>query len=115
MVKKPEQLEAIVYNSKEDNCFIAHCVECDQFGTGDNKEQAIKDLGVGLKNFYNLCKKDEEKGEKTDFYFDAPEKIQQALQKAESNPNKYKPIVHEVPEYFNINIYDFTEEDFSVD
>lgn len=110
-LKKPEQLEAIVYNSKQDNCFIAHSINCDQIGTGDTKEQAIKDLGVGLKNLYNLC----EKHEDISFYQDTtPPEIQQALEKAKSNPDGYKPIIHKIPEYFNINVYDFTKEDFSV-
>lgn len=110
-LEKPKQLEAIVYNSKEDNCFVAHSINCDQLGTGDTKEQAIRDLGVGLKNWYNLCEEDETLA----FYSDAPPEIQQALEKAKSNPDKHKLIIHEVPGYFKIKYYDFTEEDFSVD
>ncbi len=108
-LKQPKQLEAIVFYSKQDNCYIAHSVECDQLGTGDNKEQAIEDLGTGLKNLYDLCNKDET----LDFYAETtPEKIQQALQKAKSNPEKYNPIVHKVPKYFNINNYFFDEDLF---
>ena len=110
-LKKPKQLEAIVYCSKEDNLFIAHSVECDQLGIGDTKGEAIEDLGIALKEVYNLCNKDKT----AKFYFAAPEGIQEALQKAKTNPDKYKPIVQEVAGYFKINNYDFTGETVRVD
>lgn len=107
---KPPQLESIVYHSKEDNLFIAHSIECDQLGCGDTKQEAIEDLGNGLKNLYNLYNREENLA----FYRNAPPKIQDALKKAKNSPDKYISIVHEVPGYFKISNYDFTKENFSL-
>ena len=110
-LKKPKQLETIVYFSKEDDCFIAHSVECDQMGEGETKEEAIDSLGITL----SLTYEDSKKHSDIAFYSKSPKSIQQALEKAKSNPNKYPPIIHEVPNYFKTNCYDFTKEEIVVD
>ncbi len=104
-MKKPKELNAIVYYSDEDKCCIAHSVECDQIGTGDNIKEAIKNLETALKAVYDLCVKDKTLA----FYRDAPKDILKALETAKAYPILFAPVITEVPRYFKINNYDFSK------
>jgi hypothetical protein len=105
-----KNLNAIVYYSKEDKCFISHSVECDQLGTGQTKEEAIRDLGNALRQCYNACVSDNT----LIFYRDAPKSILESLEKAIKDQVSYPLKISTVPGYFKINNYDFSNEDINV-
>ena len=56
--KIPIADEAVIYHSKEDDCWIAHSIKTDQVGTGDQVVEALADLIRGVRAVLSLAAKD---------------------------------------------------------
>jgi len=104
MENKSKELEAVIFFSKEDKCFISHSIDCDQIGMGETKLEAIKDLGRALKSCYELAQKDKTIA----FYREVPEDIKNIWKTAKNNPFGRAPFVHEVQGYFKITNHDYS-------
>lgn len=93
----------VIFHSTEDQCWIAHSLRTDQFGTGECVVDALVDGMKAVDQVVALAKK------KPDIQVlsDAPEQIQQIAKKAQPLPKEIYEIAHKKlygdwPEYVRI-------------
>ena len=79
-----------IYFSKPDNCWIAHSLRTDQFGTGDCVLNAFVDGMKAVDQVIELAKKQPD----TEIFNDAPEEIKQIAKNAIPLPKEISEIAH---------------------
>ena len=90
--RKPQRFWDVfaIYYSKDDNCWIAHSIRTDQFGTGDCIVDALVDGMKAVDQVVALA----QRKPNVKIFCDAPAKIQQIARKAKRLPDEVFEIAH---------------------
>jgi len=96
-----------LYRSREDKCYVAEGYEISHLGTGDTREEAMKDYLKALKSVKNLIIKEEEKGKKIELL--TPEtcspRCKRSLQKIILSKKEIKPEVIKFSDNLEVHFY----------
>ena len=80
----------VIYESKKDNCWIAHSLRTDQIGTGDDPLEALADLLVAVDQLLELAQEESD----IEVFRPAPKYIQNMARRAMRLPKEIYEIAH---------------------
>ena len=80
----------VIYESRQDNCWIAHSLRTDQIGTGDCVVNALADLLKAVQQILNLAKQEDDIA----VLREAPTRIQRMAKTAQTLPREIYEIAH---------------------
>lgn len=104
MTKHQFKDKCVIYESRQDNCWVAHSLRTDQIGTGDCVVDALADLLKAIGQILNLANQENDVAVSRE----APARIQRMVQTAQPLPREiyeiaYKRVHGEWPEDFKPN------------
>lgn len=90
--KKLDRDVCLVYQSKEDKCWVAHSMRTDQIGTGDCIVNALADLLRAVKELLELAEEDGS----IQVLKDAPAEFQKLAKTAQTLPQEVYEVAHKM-------------------
>ena len=98
-------LNAVVFRSKKDNCYVAHGCLCGQIGTGETKGKATDDLAKAIMQILDEKKEDSdvELINRRNFDPDILGKFEQVVM----NSGKYNMLERQIGVNRVLRVYDF--------
>src|SRR3982751_5626770 len=81
---------AVIYHSREDECWIAHSLRTDQIGTGNRIVDALADLIRAVDQVRRVAKADRTVA----LHRDAPKDIQRLAKRAKPLPREIYEVAH---------------------
>ncbi|MDY7011139.1 MAG: hypothetical protein SVV80_10370 [Planctomycetota bacterium] len=80
----------VIYESRQDNCWIAHSLRTDQIGTGDCVVNALADLLKAIEQIFDLANQEKD----ISVLREAPTRIQQMAKTADPLPREIYEIAY---------------------